>query len=482
MTSPAGPRAVVDSVAAALRSAPAYRQLPPETRRSLMASLGQIGGYLATDAAAAAPWAGGPNGATNPWAAGQAGAADRWATGQAGPADRWAGGHALAAEPSARGLAEPSARGLADPLGPGGLPRPGGTQPAPGGTPPGGAPAGAPAGGGGTPAGGGGTVGRVGELARATLNAVDFPSFVSGLIKGTFQAIVDATIQQMEAYATLLQEVAKTVDDYMRDNVTEDSARDYLADRYPSVLTRNTTTGTPSLDVDLSNPTQQLPTFFTDLGFDMPAEIDPDSVEQVIVPAARKTMAEQRHQTLATMVLLGLNRIIISDGEINAKLQFHVDASETTGIKFDSTQTSMGNMAGTSGKSTFSGNGIMVNTVSLNAQSDINLRTDLTGEVRVKFVSDVLPLASFANSAAIQLINQNATVPSSTPLPPVADGTTPTPAAGAAPVSPVPAVGPTASPAQSLPTAATEAYDEPNGAATYGEPATAAYDPWRPRR
>ena len=98
---------------------------------------------------------------------------------------------------------------------------------------------------------------------------------MSGLIKGTFQAIVDATIQQMDAYATLLQEVAKTVDDYMQDNVTEDSAKDYLVDRYPTVFTKDATGGTPTLAVDQSNPTQQLPTFFTDLGFDMPARSTP---------------------------------------------------------------------------------------------------------------------------------------------------------------------------------------------------------------
>src|SRR5512141_2181196 len=40
-----------------------------------------------------------------------------------------------------------------------------------------------------------GPVGRAGEVARATLNAIDFPSFVASLIQGTFQAIVDASIQ-----------------------------------------------------------------------------------------------------------------------------------------------------------------------------------------------------------------------------------------------------------------------------------------------
>ncbi len=274
------------------------------------------------------------------------------------------------------------------------------------------------------PQGRGGTTGRVGEVARATLGAIDFPSFVAALIKGTFQAIVDATIQQMEAYATLLKEVAKTVDDYMEDNVTEDAAKDYLVDRYSGVFSKDTSTGQAKLEVDRSDPTSPLPSFFKGLGFDNAAQLDPNSVEEVVVPAARKTIAEQRHQTLATMVLLGLNRIVVDDGEINAKLQFHIDASETTAITFDSTQTSMGNLAGVAGGATFSGQGIMVNTTNINAQSDINVRADLTGEVRVRFSSDVMPLERFADSNAIQLINQHATVP------PVPKAETPTAGGG----------------------------------------------------
>src|SRR5258708_21597073 len=52
------------------------------------------------------------------------------------------------------------------------------------------APAASPADGGTAPASGGGTsvTGRTGEVARATLNAIDFPSFVASLIQGTFKA------------------------------------------------------------------------------------------------------------------------------------------------------------------------------------------------------------------------------------------------------------------------------------------------------
>jgi len=83
------------------------------------------------------------------------------------------------------------------------------------------APAPAPASSG-APASAGGAstpTGRAGEVARATLNAIDFPSFVASLIQGTFKAIVDASIQQMTAYAELLANVARTVDQFMNDNV-----------------------------------------------------------------------------------------------------------------------------------------------------------------------------------------------------------------------------------------------------------------------
>jgi hypothetical protein len=308
--------------------------------------------------------------------------------------------------------------------------------------------------GGGAPPAGGPT-GRVGELARATLNAIDFPTFVSSLIKGTFQAIVDATIQQLEAYATLLQEVAKTVDEFMKDNVTEDSARDYLVDRYPEVLHTDSTGGTPTLEVNRGDAAGELPSFFTDLGFDDTGKIDSESLDKVIVPAARKTIAEQRHQTLATMVLLGLSRIVVRNGEINAKLQFHIDASELTHLSFDSNQTKLGNMARRSARSTLSGNTIMVNTANINAQSDLNIRTDLTGEVRVQFATDYLPLERFADSNAIQLINEHATVPSVAPQPPS------TPVGEGAGQAAPPATAPAAAATQSL--------------------ADTGRDPWSPR-
>ncbi|MCB1403910.1 MAG: hypothetical protein KDJ81_14685, partial [Rhodobacteraceae bacterium] len=71
--------------------------------------------------------------------------------------------------------------------------------------------------------------------------------FVADLIKGTFQAIVDASIQQMEAYAELLSNVSKTVDQFMSDNITDNNARDWLAGAYPQVIRLDTSGGQPRL-------------------------------------------------------------------------------------------------------------------------------------------------------------------------------------------------------------------------------------------
>ena len=76
----------------------------------------------------------------------------------------------------------------------------------------------------------------------ALVKKVDFPKFVGGLIQNVFKAIVDATIQQMEAYADLLANVAKTVDQFAQDNITSNNARDWLANKYPEGMKLETDT------------------------------------------------------------------------------------------------------------------------------------------------------------------------------------------------------------------------------------------------
>ena len=52
-------------------------------------------------------------------------------------------------------------------------------------------------------------------MTRDTLDAIAFPVFVADLINSTFDAIVDASIRQMEAYGQLLANVSQTVDQFL---------------------------------------------------------------------------------------------------------------------------------------------------------------------------------------------------------------------------------------------------------------------------
>jgi hypothetical protein len=112
------------------------------------------------------------------------------------------------------------------------------------------------------------------DALRELVKAVDFPEFVAALVQGVFRAIVDASIQQMKAFAELLAEVAKTVDQFAEENISDAAARDHLKHAYP---------GRPATQVD-----------------------------DEAIAAAKRELARQRQQMLATMVLMGINRIVVT--------------------------------------------------------------------------------------------------------------------------------------------------------------------------
>jgi hypothetical protein len=118
-------------------------------------------------------------------------------------------------------------------------------------------------------------------LARNLMQEVDFPAFVSGLIKGVFGAIVNVSIEQMKAYGQLVAAVSKSLDKFRDENVSENEARDHLVKRFP--------------DLHVATTAKKK-------------------------PAAIKRLATQRQQLLATMVLMGINRIVVTDGKIKAKI------------------------------------------------------------------------------------------------------------------------------------------------------------------
>jgi hypothetical protein len=248
----------------------------------------------------------------------------------------------------------------------------------------------------------------IGARARQALEAVDFPSFVAGLVSGTFQAIVDSTAQQVREYATLVASLTRSVGDFSRDNVSANQVRDWLAARHPKdlvlVIPKPGERGEPKLHPRSKNA--ESPAWLAQYGL-ADQELTDDLVEGPLIEAARLGLGEERLQTLATMVLMGINRIVINDGEIKAKLQFHASARES--LKADVTTQGTGQQVGIAGRDTQLQAAVstMVSTINVNAQADVAVRANLVGEVAIKFRTETFDINRFADTQAIQLLTRH---------------------------------------------------------------------------
>ena len=258
----------------------------------------------------------------------------------------------------------------------------------------------------------------LGDRARRALDAVDFPSFVAGLIQGTFQAIVDATAHQVREYAKLVADLSKTVDEFTRENVSDYQTRDWLASRYPR-----------ELNLALPEPGANTPPTLTprEEGEDSPEwlkefglegeQLTPEVVEGPLLQAGRRALGEERMRMLANMVLLGINRIVVDDGQLRARLQFHARARESVNAQIKA-QTG-GQQMGIAARQADMQSQIstMVSTVDVNAQADVAIKADLVGEVSVKFRTEAFNLDRFADAQSIGVIQRHALnkAPSETP-------------------------------------------------------------------
>jgi hypothetical protein len=144
----------------------------------------------------------------------------------------------------------------------------------------------------------------------ALLQEVDFPQFVTGLIRGTFDAIVDASIRQMEAYGEWVRHVAETVDRFKEDGITDAQARDWLTQRFAAQLELDPR-GRLRWCVDPHVGAQAIASALL-----MPG---PPATTKDLVAAARRRIAVDRQQVLATMVMMGINRVVVTDGTIAAR-------------------------------------------------------------------------------------------------------------------------------------------------------------------
>lgn len=151
------------------------------------------------------------------------------------------------------------------------------------------------------------------------LAAVSFPSFVTGLINGVFGAIVNASTQQMEAYAELVARASKSVSDFAADTITDGKARAELVATFPHLFCRSGNGGL-RLATSKSFSRSDLAHLRRTLGLRRsPPAPDSQNALRDLVLAVRRRTARERQRSFALALSMGINRIVVTDGRITVR-------------------------------------------------------------------------------------------------------------------------------------------------------------------
>jgi SAM-dependent methyltransferase len=268
---------------------------------------------------------------------------------------------------------------------------------------------------------------RIAGITQNVLNAVSFPRFVTDLINGVFKSMLDSSAQQMQMYVQLLNNVSASADGFANSQFSINGVRQWVADHFPDQIEYDVPETEPGDDPpdpeELANiklrlkPNASMPgaeELRTVLGLGPEESVDASNPEQ-LVPLARRQIAPHRPQRLATMVMLGMQRIVIDSGRINASMRFHIDtrsaATEDRGSQFG--MQNRVKAAGSFGVGAWGASAEVENTISYVSTQrsqnteEINTDLELNSSVELVFKTDYLPLERLAGGPQIERIKVN---------------------------------------------------------------------------
>ena len=285
-------------------------------------------------------------------------------------------------------------------------------------------------------------VDKVAGTTQNIMNAVSFPRFVNELITGVFKAMNDSNQQQLTAFVDLIRNVAQTTDGFADANVGVSGARSWLAEQFPGSYVIE-----GGDEIDMASELDGLePAEARERRAELQAEQDaatrlglrpggqppteaalrsalgaaegvplPVSNPEALVPLARQVLARNRQQLLATMIQMGLQRIVIESGRVNAAMKLHVDASSAAandrGSQFDmrnTTEVGVGAKFGPWGAEAKMQNTIgYVSTDRTSTSENINASVDLDSGVELYFKTDYVPLNRLAGVGDVERIRVN---------------------------------------------------------------------------
>ena len=233
---------------------------------------------------------------------------------------------------------------------------------------------------------------------KELVDSVDFPKFVADLLKAVFDANIVVMKQQTDSYIKLMKEATKSTADFIKKVQDDDTfARlaetkgdkyNVIAEKQPDGTSKLTLTGPQGDKVDKED-----------------AEVKKDILE------AKINMAKEHRAALREVLLMGVTRLVVNKGEIEAGVDFSIKASRqslahhedqninTVGMELEYGGGLLGGLfGGPSGSVSVTNTNIQVNTSDKKATDDLS--ATLHGKVKIEFKTDYFQLDKFADMYA----------------------------------------------------------------------------------
>lgn len=229
------------------------------------------------------------------------------------------------------------------------------------------------------------------------VDSVDFPQFVGDLLKAVFDANLKVMKQQTDSYIKLMKEATKSTAEFIK-KVGDDESFARLAESRPgqyNVVTEKQADGSNKLQ--LTNPEGD--------------KVDHDDAEvKRSILEAKINMAKEHRAALREVLLMGVTRLVVNKGLIEAGVEFSVKATRASNASHQDQNINTANLetgfggglgslfGGPSGSLSVQNTNIQVNTSDKKATDDLS--ATLKGLVKIEFKTDYFKLDNFATMYA----------------------------------------------------------------------------------
>jgi hypothetical protein len=261
--------------------------------------------------------------------------------------------------------------------------------------------------------------------AASQLEKIGFVDFTVDLVKGVYEVIVNASMEQLEAYAELVTKVSKSLEEYQDEVLGPDEAeKQEKAENYITevlgfkkqdtyTLTDDQATALrehlAGISVQEDEQNKGIDDYIT--VSDTSKEITHENLVKIVLEKLKKS-TEHSYDLLKTILKIGMQKVVVTNGEIRTKLTFHIDASDDyskTSNQYSNNSSGWGVGGGLSGSGTglvgkifgaslgiglsggYSSRKLSVNVVNEKSTSATNVNVDILGEVRINFRTETFP-------------------------------------------------------------------------------------------